>query len=48
MGIMDGTTAKDDNDTSERVRMLTQKMSDGTITDAERDELAGYQGTKTQ
>lgn len=43
MGIMDGTMAKDDNQDMERMQMLTNKMSDGTITDAERDELAMIQ-----
>jgi len=41
MGIMDGTMAKsDDNaDDMERIEMLKSKKKDGSISDAERDEL---------
>jgi hypothetical protein len=38
---MDGTMANgnDSSDDMERIEMLRSKMMDGTITDAERDEL---------
>jgi len=44
MGLMDGTMAKGDDMTADRKQMLMQKMNDGTITDAEREELAKMQG----
>jgi hypothetical protein len=46
MGLMDGTMAKGSDDMdmdNDRKRMLMQKMNDGTISDAEREELMGYQ-----
>lgn len=45
MGIMDGMKSKgyDMNDDMDRMRMLTDKMNDGSITDAERDELTKMQ-----
>ena len=43
MGMMDGTMSKGDDMAADRIKMLTQKMNDGTITDAERDELMKMQ-----
>jgi hypothetical protein len=43
MGMMDGTMAKGDDMAADRKQLLMQKMNDGTITDAEREELAKMQ-----
>ena len=45
MGIMDNMKSKiDDNgDMQDRMEMLTSKMNDGSITDAEREELMRMQ-----
>jgi len=50
MGLMDGTMAKgsDMDMNADRMRMLEQKNADGTITDAEREELAMMQKNKGQ
>jgi hypothetical protein len=50
MGLMDGTMSKGSDDMSmdaDREKMLMQKMNDGTITEAERDELMQYQKRST-
>jgi hypothetical protein len=48
MGLADGTMAKGSDDmNADRMRMLNEKMNDGTITDAEREELAKMQGKTT-
>ena len=45
MGIIDNMKSKlDDNgDTMDRMRMLTDKLNDGSITDSERTELMRMQ-----